>query len=101
MKDKSLFVVCFFVFALILAFAVSPFASSAPDGLERVAMNHDFMEKAIESSRALIKDYEFPKVEGPALSTSLAGLIGTLLVFGVTFVFLKFLVAKDRNGERC
>ncbi|MFH1854041.1 MAG: PDGLE domain-containing protein, partial [Candidatus Omnitrophota bacterium] len=31
--------------ALILAFVVSPFAASSPDGLEKVAADNGFLEK--------------------------------------------------------
>ncbi len=68
--------------ALFLAF-ISPLASSSPDGLERVAEEEGFIEKATEPLFGLIADYVFPGVENEALATILAGLIGTLAVFGL------------------
>jgi hypothetical protein len=55
--------------ALALGVFASPFASSRPDGLERVATDHGFVEKARSQS-----DYG-----------RWAGLTGTLLVFAVGY----------------
>jgi hypothetical protein len=58
---------CFLLVALILGVFVSPYASSRPDGLERVATDHGFVGKA--TSESTYGTY--------------AGLTGTLLVFVV------------------
>ena len=74
--------------ALIVCLAVavfSPLASSSPDGLERVAENEGFIGLAKESSFRLIADYVFPGIENEAVATILAGLIGTLTLFGVVY----------------
>jgi hypothetical protein len=55
--------------AIALGVLVSPFASSEPDGLERVATDHGFVEKARSHANY-----------GP-----LAGLTGTLLVFALGY----------------
>jgi hypothetical protein len=67
--------------AVGLAFAVSPFASSSPDGLERVATDHGFVQRA--SSHA---GYAAPGVGDERLAKGLAGFAGTLLVFGALSV---------------
>lgn len=71
--------------ALLLAFLVSGFASSAPDGLERVAEDKGFLETArghafVDSPLA---DYSLRGVDNPRLSTGLAGVIGVLVTFAV------------------
>ena len=71
--------------ALLLAIAISPFASSSPDGLERVAEDKGFLEKG-EGEPALsspIPDYSMPGIKHEGLATSLGGAAGTILVFGL------------------
>jgi cobalt/nickel transport system permease protein len=68
--------------ALALAVA-SPLASIHPDGLERVAEQQGFLESAQEPLYEIIPDYVFPGISNEALATILAGIVGTLLVFGV------------------
>ena len=72
------------IISLILAVILSPFASSLPDGLEKVAEKFGFLEKESTLLKAPIPDYEFPG--GGKLATSLAGLIGTLITFGFTLL---------------
>lgn len=73
--------------ALILAFFISPFASSSPDGLEKVAEDKGFLEKG-EVAPAInspIPDYAWPGVNKESLATGLAGIFGTLIVFGAAY----------------
>lgn len=70
--------------ALGIGVAVSPFASSHPDGLERVAEDHGFaaagkLHELQESSPA--PDYAFPGVADDKAATAAAGLAGTAGVF--------------------
>ncbi len=74
--------------ALLLCLAVaslSPLASSSPDGLERVAEDKGFINLAQESPFQVIADYVFPGMENEALATILAGLIGTIILFGMAY----------------
>jgi len=73
---------------LVLAIAlaiVSPLASSDPDGLERVAENIGFLDRAQDAPYQLIPDYVVPGVQNEALATILAGVIGLLIVFAVSY----------------
>ena len=86
--------------ALIVCLAVaclSPLASSSPDGLERVAEDKGFINLGQEAPFQVIADYVFPGIESEALATILAGLIGTLILFGVAYG-VAWLV-KSRKGE--
>lgn len=71
--------------ALVLGGALSPFASSRPDGLERVAEDKGFAEKGQgePAMKAPMPDYTIPSVRNGQTSARLAGVIGTLLAFGV------------------
>ena len=69
-----------------LAVAVfSPLASSSPDGLERVAEDKGFMGLSQDMPFQIIADYVFPGVANEAVATILAGLIGTLILFGAGY----------------
>jgi len=72
--------------ALGLALFLSPFASKAPDGLERVAEDQGFLARAEGSFPSPIPDYEIPGVKSEALATALAGLAGTLVTFGLALL---------------
>jgi PDGLE domain len=70
--------------AIGLATALSPFASAAPDGLERVAADKGFEDRGRAGSGP-IPDYAFPGVADPRLATGLAGLAGTIAVLTIGF----------------
>ena len=71
--------------ACLLVAAFSPLASSSPDGLERVAEDKGFIGLAQDAPFQLIADYVFPGIENEAVATILAGLIGTLVLFGMVY----------------
>ena len=66
--------------AIGLATAASPFASSSPDGLNRVAGDRGFASRA-ETHDGPLGGYAVPGVDDPRLATGLAGFAGTLVVF--------------------
>ncbi len=68
--------------ALLLAI-LSPLASAHPDGLEWVAERQGFLHAARPPVYNLIPDYILPGIPNEALATIAAGILGTLLVFGM------------------
>jgi hypothetical protein len=62
---------------------ISPLASGWPDGLERVAGDHGFIDLEAESFYEILPDYVVPGVSSESLATILAGIVGVLVVFGV------------------
>ncbi len=68
----------------ILLTVLSPLASSHPDGLEWVAEQTGFLEMAQNPVYNIIPDYVLPGVENEAVATIAAGIIGTLIVLGVS-----------------
>jgi cobalt/nickel transport protein len=84
--------------ALAIALLLSPFASSWPDGLERVAKDLGFFEKGegAEVLKALIPDYKFPGLDNEGFSTALSGSIGTIAMFGIGFGVARLLRRKGR-----
>lgn len=73
--------------ALFVAVALSPFASSSPDGLERVAEDKGFLHKAEgkELIESPIPDYALPGITNKTLAGIFAGVIGTLVTFAAMF----------------
>jgi PDGLE domain len=85
----KLFTILALAVAVGLATAVSPYASSSPDGLEKVADDKAFLEQGTLHSvqeESPIPDYAFPGVDDARVATGLAGFVGTLFVFGVGYV---------------
>jgi len=68
--------------ALLLA-VFSPLASAHPDGLEWVAEQKGFLDVAQGPLFEIIPDYVFPGITNEAFATIIAGIIGSLIVFGV------------------
>lgn len=74
--------------ALMLALLVvvaAPLASPAPDGLERVAIDHAFDGLAQAPLYELLPDYTLSTISQEALSTIAAGMVGVLLVASLGF----------------
>ncbi|MFH2007755.1 MAG: PDGLE domain-containing protein [bacterium] len=84
------------VVALLLGAVVAHFASSRPDGLERVAEQQGFpKERAV--AKAPMPDYQLPWLRTP-LSKSLAGLAGVLLTFGAVMGVGRLLSRRRRSS---
>ena len=84
MKSRTLILIGVFV-ALVLAGVVSYYASGSPDGLERVSEDHGFAHEGRDSaaSRSPMSDYSVRGVDDERMSVGIAGIVGTLVVFGV------------------
>ena len=70
--------------AILLGAALAPFASSSPDGLERVAAEQGFADRgrlAPVQRHAPAGGYAFPGIDDAHVATGLAGLAGALGVF--------------------
>jgi cobalt/nickel transport protein len=98
MKQKS-FLIAGFIASLFLAGVVSFYASSNPDGLEKVAQDIGFIETAEDHTYAegALADYGVKGVENPRLSTGLAGVIGVVAT-GVVSTGL-FMLVRRKSGD--
>jgi cobalt/nickel transport system permease protein len=83
--------------AAVIALLLSPFASTLPDGLERVAIDTGFFYKGTGLFAALIPDYSVPGLKNEWLATGLAGVIGVLLT--VTIAFGVASITKRRSAR--
>jgi hypothetical protein len=84
----KLFTILALALAIGLATAVSPYASSSPDGLEKVAGDKAFLDQGRLHSiqdESPVPDYAIPGIDDPRVATGLAGFGGTLLVFGLGY----------------
>jgi cobalt/nickel transport system permease protein len=81
--------------AIVLAL-FSPLASPYPDGLERVAENLGFIERAQGPLYEVIPDYVFPGISNEALATIAAGVVGTLIVYGIAVGLAALLRRRER-----
>ena len=96
---KGALVVWIFGLGSALALAVlSPLASAHPDGLEWVAGQAGFLAAVRPPLYNLFPNYTFPGISNTALATILAGLLGTVLVFGVA-LGAAYWRRKKRRGE--
>jgi cobalt/nickel transport protein len=93
MKNKTLV----FAIALICGGILSLFASSFPDGLEYVAGTLGFEHTASASLLQIFPDYRIPGIPNDTVASSLAGIVGVMLVFLFGYGLLKLLLRPAIN----
>lgn len=100
MKQKT-FLISGFIVSLFLAGVVSFYASSSPDGLEKVAKDIGFSETAKEHTNAdgALADYGVKGVDNARLSTGAAGVIGVIAT-GAISTGLFMLVRRKSGSEK-
>jgi cobalt/nickel transport protein len=98
--DKK-FWLLFLLAAVLLALIVSPFVSSWPDGLERVAGNKGFIGKGEvkPAVRSPIPYYLMPGIKNEKVAVAIAGVVGTFLVFGVGCGLASLLGRSKRHKK--
>lgn len=91
--------------ALLIAILLSPFASSDPDGLNRVSEDLKFDNKALAETPAqklpFANFFDGYAVKGlpDGIATSVAGLVGTLATFGLAWGLGKLLVRGSGSSS--
>ena len=99
-KKALVFTLVSLVTALFLATVVSPWASSSPDGLEKVAHDKGFAATAEDKplwTAAPLADYAVARIKHEPVATGLAGLIGTVLVFAATVGLARLLRVRNKT----
>mgnify|MGYP000190057304 CR=1 FL=1 len=89
------------VIGLLIALVValfSPLASPHPDGLERIAEDQGFIDQAQDAPYEVIPDYLFPGIATESAATIVAGLIGTLTMFGLGYGLAWVLRRRSRQA---
>jgi cobalt/nickel transport protein len=106
MTKNRIFILTGLAISLGIATLLSPFASQNPDGLDRVAEDLQFTDKATEEPLTqnlppaqIFAEYSVKAVENEKVSTAVAGLTGTLVVFGLAWGIGKIAVKKTNPEE--
>ncbi|MDF2922102.1 MAG: hypothetical protein K0R57_1016 [Paenibacillaceae bacterium] len=89
--------------ALIIGIILSPYASSHPDGLERVAIDNGFIEQEKEPLWSTpVSGYEWSALadKSPAAATAISGLVGVLLTYGISVAVGKGLASRKRRSTK-
>jgi cobalt/nickel transport system permease protein len=94
-RRGATFVLAGLALALILA-VLSPWASPSPDGLEAVAEAGAFDVLAQDPLFQLLPDYTVPVIDNAATTTIAAVGLGTVIVFGISWVVGKGLHFRSR-----
>ncbi len=76
---------------------LAPFASANPDGLERVAMDLGFIHRGTDAPFSILADYAIPWLGEGAGSTIAAGLVGALVVAGLTWGLVWLMRRRHRS----
>jgi hypothetical protein len=88
--------------ALVLAGVVSHYASSSPDGLNRVAEDQGFADTAEAGPDRPLAGYSTSDVDDDRLSGGVAGVVGVLVVLvlagGLTLVVRRRGGSEDPHG---
>ena len=83
------------IVSIVIGGVLSLFASSSPDGLEKVAEVQGFLDKGQQLFTSIMPDYQVPIIHSEILGTSVAGIIGTCIVFALLFFAGKMLYKYD------
>lgn len=97
MNNKKIILIVGLIVSLLIVIILSPFASSKPDGLERVAQDQGFSDKSkniLTEFIIVLEDYTVPFIKNEKFSTVIAGIIGVMLVFTASYLFVKVLKGK-------
>ena len=102
MSKNHIFLLSGLALALGIAAFLSPFASKDPDGLDRVSQDLKFEKKATEQPATkqlpfaqIFEEYSVKAVPNEKVSTALAGVTGTLVVFGLAWGIGKLAIRKS------
>jgi cobalt/nickel transport protein len=101
MSKNRKFYIGGFIVSLFLAGVVSFYASSSPDGLEKVAGDVGFIETAKDHTLAdgTLADYSVKGIENERASVGVAGVIGVIGTAVVAGVFFKIIARKPEKSK--
>lgn len=95
-QSNKKFYLVFLLVTIGLAGIVSFYASSSPDGLEKVAEDVGFIETAKDHSldNSALADYGVAGIENERLSVGIAGIIGVIATGVLMYLIIKFISKK-------
>ena len=95
--SRAPWVIAGIAISAIVVVVAALFASGDPDGLERVAEDEGFIERAQDALYELFPDSTIPGIEDPVVTTVLSGLVGIVIVFALMWLLGRML-ARRRNA---
>ena len=95
-QSNKKFYLVFLLVTIGLAGIVSFYASSSPDGLEKVAEDVGFIETAKDHSldNSALADYGVAGLENERLSVGIAGILGVIATGVLMYLIIKFISRK-------
>ena len=95
-QSNKKFYLVFLLVSIGLAGIVSFYASSSPDGLEKVAEDVGFIETAKDHSldNSALADYGVAGIENERLSVGIAGILGVIATGLLMYLIIKFISRK-------
>ena len=95
-QSNRKFYLIFLLVSIGLAGIVSFYASSSPDGLEKVAEDVGFIETAKDHSldNSALADYGVAGIENERLSVGIAGILGVIATGLLMYLIIKFISRK-------
>jgi cobalt/nickel transport protein len=93
---KNRFLLGGILVSIFVAGFISYYASSSPDGLEKVAEDKGFLDTAKDSanSDSFLADYGIAGIDNERLSVGLSGIIGVIATLSVSLLIFKTLAKK-------
>lgn len=97
MKNKRFYLIGLAI-SLVIAGFFSFYASSSPDGLEKVAIDLGFIDRAKDSAIAdsALADYGVAGIENERLSVGIAGVVGVIAT-GLIMTLIIRLIGKKKD----
>ena len=82
------------VIVALVVVVFAPLASRDPDGLERVAADQGFIDRASNFFSGILAGYGIPGISDPTVSTIVSGLIGVAIVLVIMFALGRVLARR-------
>ena len=97
-QSNKKFYLIFLLVSIGLAGIVSFYASSSPDGLEKVAGDIGFIDTAKDHTldNSALADYGVAGIENERLSVGIAGVLGVIATGVLMYLIIKF-VSRKKN----
>ena len=95
-QSNRKFYLIFLLVSIGLAGIVSFYASSSPDGLEKVAGDIGFIETAKDHTldNSALADFGVAGIENERLSVGIAGILGVIATGVLMYLIIKFISRK-------
>ena len=95
-QSNRKFYLIFLLVSIGLAGIVSFYASSSPDGLEKVAGDIGFIETAKDHTldNSALADYGVAGIENERISVGIAGILGVIATGVLMYLIIKFISRK-------